>query len=258
MSNEREDRVEDARVAESYRTLAQERAPDHLSKKVLRMAARQGRTPYSRARAWMRPAAWAATIALSLAIVLELTRLPEVEPELVDIATPRQAPRETTGGVAEPRTPAAERADSVSMDTFAPKDMSVLREAENRARAQAGPDQLPSAPRADAGAAPAVDIAARQVSVGQDRREQFSDQQDANEPAADKRISAAASLAVVASDEKALELQLACPAKLRESARSWFACIQQLRDSGQEELADSEYEEFRRIFPDFVDSGADK
>lgn len=257
MSNEREDRVEDARVAETYRTLAQERAPDRLNKRVLRMAARQGRTPYSRARAWMRPAAWAATIALSLAIVLELTRLPPGEPELLDIATPRQEPQKTTGGVFEPRTPAAERPDPVSMDTFAPKDMSVLREAENRARAQAGPDQLPSTPRADAGAASTDDIAARKVSVEQDRPERFSDRQDANEPAADKRVSAAASMAV-APDRKALESQLGCPAKLRESAISWFACIEQLRASGQEEVAEREYDEFRKIFPDFVESSADK
>lgn len=257
MSNERENRAEDARVAETYRTVAQERAPERLNKRVLRMAARQGRTPYSRARAWMRPAAWAATIALSLAIVLELTRLPPVEPELADIATPRQEPQETTGGVDEPRTPAAEQPDPVSMDTFAPKDMTVLREAEDRARAQAGPDQLPSTPRADAGAASTENIPARKVSVEQDRHERFADQQDAEAPAADKRVAAAASLAA-ATDRKALESQPACPAKLRESAKSWFACIEQLRDSGQEELADREYDQFQRIFPDFVDSSADK
>ena len=253
MSNERKDRAEDGLVAETYRALAQERAPDRLNKKILRMAARQGRTPYSRARAWMRPAAWAATIALSLAIVLELTRLPQVEPESADIAAPRQELKETLDGVTEPRTPGTERPDSVSMDTFAPKDMAVLRDAENRARAQAGPDRVPSAPRADAGAAATEDVPASKVSPEQDPDEQFFNRQVSEKQAADTRISAAPSLAVAA-EKKALKSQFACPAKSRESPESWLACIEQLRESGQEKLADSEYDEFRRIFPDFVDS----
>lgn len=257
MSNERKDRVEDALVAETYRALAQERAPDRLNERMLRMAARKGRTPYSRARAWMRPAAWAATIALSLAIVVELTRLPQVEPESANIDTPRQELKEKTDGIAEPRAPAAERPDPVSMDTFAPKDMSVLREAENRARVQAGPDQAASTPRADASGASTADTPARKASVEQDTDERFLDQQASEAQAADRRVSAAASLAV-ATEKKALESQLACPAKLRESAESWFVCIEQLRESGQEDLADREYDEFRQIFPDFVNPRVDK
>ena len=58
MSNERNHRSED-RLADTYRALAKERAPDSLNEKVLRLAA-GARTRYSRARTWMRPAAWAA------------------------------------------------------------------------------------------------------------------------------------------------------------------------------------------------------
>ena len=88
MSNERDRRSED-RLAEAYQALAEERAPDYLNEKVLRMAA-DTRSRYSRARAWMRPAAWAAVIGLSLAIVLDMTRLPQSDPDSIGKRATRQ------------------------------------------------------------------------------------------------------------------------------------------------------------------------
>ena len=81
----------DPRVSDAYRALADERTPDHLDEAVMRMAAKANRTPYAAARAWMRPAAWAAIIGLSLAIVLELTLLPQ-EPFTYDVAPDDSAP----------------------------------------------------------------------------------------------------------------------------------------------------------------------
>ena len=237
MSNERKNLADDPLVADTYSALAQEQAPDHLNKRVLRMAAREGRTPYSRARTWLRPAAWAATIGLSLAIVLELTRLPQIEPE------------------------------TVSMDAFKPKDMAVLREADERARAQSGANQAPVAPSAtpqtDADAAPDEDVAVRRVTADENiPASSARADQDEGERISAKRLAAetdagAASFAVAA-EEKALATGGACPAKVRESAESWLACIKQLRESGQEGLADSEYDEFRRKFPNFADIDTDK
>lgn len=68
---------DDRRVSEAYQAIADERPPQHLDRAVLRMAAKAGRTPYAAARAWMRPAAWAAVIGLSLALVMELALLPQ-------------------------------------------------------------------------------------------------------------------------------------------------------------------------------------
>lgn len=268
MSNERKNRGEDPLVADTYKALAQERVPDHLNKKMLRMAAREGRTPYSRARAWMRPAAWAATVGLSLAIVLELTRLPQIEPDLANIPVPGKELANKKDSAAKQRMPAAEPADPVSMDSFAPKDMDVVRKAESRARAQAGPNVAPITPRADIHSAPDESVAVKSVSADEDlpassvvaerdTAERPSTEQTPAEGRLAEPVSATASFAVV-DKKKALESGFACPIKLRESAESWMACIRELRESGREALADSEYDEFRRIFPNFADTEAHK
>jgi len=273
MSNERKNRGEDLLVADTYKALAQERVPDHLNKRMLRMAAREGRTPYSRARAWMRPAAWAATVGLSLALVLELTRLPQIEPDSVNIAVPEQELADKNDGVAKQTRPAAESADRVTMDTFAPKDMDVVRKAENRARAEAGPSPAPVTPRAGIDGALGESVPVKSVSADEDipassdmaerdTVERASTERPSIErPSAEGRLAepvpAAASFAL-ADKKKTLESGFACSAKERESAESWLACITQLRENGREDLADSEYDEFQRIFPDFADTEADR
>ena len=80
MSKERKNLAADRLVADTYKALAREQAPEHLNEKVLRLASGR-RSRYSLTRAWTRPVAWAATIGLSLALVLELNRLPQIEPE---------------------------------------------------------------------------------------------------------------------------------------------------------------------------------
>lgn len=60
---------DDIGPGETYRELATEKTPPELDRQVLAMAARGGRT-----RAWIRPAAWAATIVLGVAAALEVTR----------------------------------------------------------------------------------------------------------------------------------------------------------------------------------------
>lgn len=274
MSNERKTPGQDQLVAETYKAVARERAPDHLNERVLRLAADAGRTRYARARAWMRPAAWAATIGLSLAIVLQLTQLPQSEPELVGVPSSEQsgasghaAPddeiatemrRETPlpDPLAEssdakrngPSAPAAERQDSEAMHQFAPKDMSVLRDAENRARLQAGPDQPPAVPAVEVGGnlAKTDDAVVEEVvleeDVAMDNVAEFA---------------AARSLAAVV-ENKEMAADSSCPASSHDNAESWYRCIEDLREQGMVDLADSEFEKFQKIFPEFVDPGSDK
>lgn len=91
---------DDRRVSEAYRAIADERPPNHLDQAVMRMAMKAGSTPYAAARAWMRPAAWAAVIGLSLALVMDLALLPQesltypVAP--ADVATIERSQRHTT------------------------------------------------------------------------------------------------------------------------------------------------------------------
>jgi hypothetical protein len=73
----------DPRVSEAYQGLATEGTPPELDRRILAMAASKSRSRYGMARAWVRPVAWAATIGLSLAIVLEISQLKyETTPQL--------------------------------------------------------------------------------------------------------------------------------------------------------------------------------
>ena len=104
----------DPRVTQAYRDLATEKTPPALDDRVLALAAAAARTRYGLARAWARPVAWAATIGLCLAIVVEVA--------------------EFRG---EPPVPAALEIDSVAGE-FAAEDRANLREAEEKALIRAG------------------------------------------------------------------------------------------------------------------------
>lgn len=75
------------RVSETYRELATETTPAHLDHKVLEAARTGARTRYGLARAWLRPLAWAATISLSFAFVLQLN-LEDDAPAMDEAALP--------------------------------------------------------------------------------------------------------------------------------------------------------------------------
>lgn len=286
MSNERKNRENDQLVTDAYKAMASERAPDHLNRRVLRLAVREGRTRYSRARAWLRPMAWAATIGLSFAFVLELSRLPSIEDDSVGIAVANKnrvgvydakiedseasdarnnaAPSIPVADPAigaqqsEPKTPAVAHPDRVSKpdrsskDEFAPQGMAILREAEEMARPQAGPGETPTTMGAEIDDGPTDRSSTERVLT-----EPVSAAEVAAEDTAPDTFSAATSYAG-AIEKKAPKSDSACPLEARESAESWWACIKTLRDNGQEDLADSEYEAFQQIFPDFVDSRADR
>jgi hypothetical protein len=70
------------RVSDAYREVANEVTPAELDERILASAARDARSRYGLARAWVRPVAWAATIGLSLAFMLELTWFADAPPEV--------------------------------------------------------------------------------------------------------------------------------------------------------------------------------
>ena len=65
------------RVSDAYRDIATQTTSPDLDEKVLQLAADGVRSRYGTARAWTRPLAWAAMVVLSLAVVLEFTRVDE-------------------------------------------------------------------------------------------------------------------------------------------------------------------------------------
>jgi hypothetical protein len=112
----------DALVSETYREIAHDRAPGHLDKTVLDAAAKAVRPRYSLLITWTRPAAWAATIMLSVALVLEFSQTPVLQPPKMDALAPSDA------------------------QELKVQDVDLLHRAEEMARIQEGQSEPPAQP----------------------------------------------------------------------------------------------------------------
>ena len=78
----------DPRVSAAYREMADERTPEHLDHVILNAARGAAKPRWRTAGAWLRPAAWVATIGLCVAIVVEISLLPDPEPAEFDSIPP--------------------------------------------------------------------------------------------------------------------------------------------------------------------------
>jgi hypothetical protein len=85
----------DPRVSAAYKEVADERTPDHLDHVILNAARAAAKPRWNKAIAWLRPAAWVATIGVCLAIVIEISLLPEQEQVEFDSPPQAAAPAET-------------------------------------------------------------------------------------------------------------------------------------------------------------------
>ena len=267
MSDERTQSGSDPRVSDIYRELATEQAPRQLDDKVLRMASGALPTRYSRARAWLRPMAWAATIGLSLAIVMEVTRLPDAAIDSADVpatvadAVPAAA---DSGEQAEARTvrprtfedgggrqsPAARAAPATAQKTapvedpeppapgaeeWVPQDMTAIRQAAELARVQDAQDRIVATPQPEP--EPLDDM--------------LTDVPD-EPPEKQARESAIPAAAVATAELRfAAASDDLCSGDIRKEADSWFECIESLQDRGLHDLAESELSAFRERFPDY-------
>ena len=128
--------TDDRRVTDSYRDLASEQTPVDLDERILAMAVAEARTRYGLTRGWIRPVAWAATIALSLAFILEISQLTDgPTPAELPAATPTPTP---AGSYLESAAqPDSAQSDATSGDSFAAEDMNRDHEAEEPARMRA-------------------------------------------------------------------------------------------------------------------------
>ncbi|MCH9693995.1 MAG: hypothetical protein K0U72_05760 [Gammaproteobacteria bacterium] len=287
MNNERDFENGDATVSKAYRQTAQEHAPDSLNDAVLQMAAgkKAAGTKGILFAGWVKPVAWAATIGLSLTIVLELTRAPVA----VDVVAP---------------SPAA--VESVQRD-FAPQENRAMEQAKVLERLQAGPDNRESleesaevdvsqkrteaadiAPRDDS----AADSAPQEVALADTAPQEFrlaettpqddpvtavtrrSVAVDEPEPAGPEEVapednaaafaadvstpgqdqdaarSRVAGLVALAPEKKEQDSNTDCDKDARAQADTWFLCITKLRESGDKAAAEREYAEFLLEHPD--------
>lgn len=261
MNNERDKQASDDLVSATYREHSSERAPERLNQKILAMAADGSKktktiTPLFGTRT--RPLALAATIALSFAIVLEVTEVPQ--------------------DVLGPVVPVAPSSDSVR-EEFTPKDNSSVEEARNQARLREGfnqEDSLVAEPQASskldtrqntfATDAPAEtpeaeiipQVAAEPDTAGlsdadrpeRAKRSLSSDFDRADEAVAEGVARPAAATFSMSAEKKESDANGRCSTVERASAKDWLACIEELRRSGATREAEREYEEYILTFPD--------
>lgn len=237
----------DKGLTRAYRDLATESTPPELDDRVLRMAAREARSRYGIARSWVRPVAWAATIGLSLAIVLEVTQVIPPAAESVPAtgieATPEPLPADESAA-------RQEQAPAGRQDT-----------AEIPAAIGATARSAPANP----GGGGAEELGARRALVQDPREVQESRSVEADDAdafaAKDIRIleeaemrarqHAGAPSVAVFSAVPGEAMTAHCDETARETAESWYACIEALREADNAEFAAIELDALRQAFPDF-------
>jgi len=234
----------DPRVSEAYSDLATERTPPELDRKVLSMAAAGTRSRYGLARAWVRPVAWAATIGLSLAFVLEMS-------QLRDVATPQadaNAVYQLEEAVIRDEAPAA-----------AKDELRRLQEPAKRTDAPQAKQMSSPPAAAEPVAAPEPEVESPSVSA-EFETDDMSLLREAEEQArarsgSERPESAVAGAAAFAEKKEYVER---CDEDARMAVDTWYACILELRDSELAEAADQELEALLMEFPEFQEPGVNK
>jgi len=264
----------DERVTQAYRELATEHTPEHLDRAVLGKARAAARPPYSRLRSWTRPMAWAATVMLSVAIVLQIGDVPgpegigydEPASKLREAVSEAQVPtiettEDATSGMPSSElleeSPAEAPARSLNTATDERRDAAVGRAAtdqatpeaalEKRQRAKLPPDskleQQPAAPEAGIDA-----FAPRDADMLQRAAEMARTQSGENKVSAPQ-----------GSADGALELSSfglrdetpACDETATQTPEAWLECIRELEEAGFSDVALRQRELLQQNFPDF-------
>jgi hypothetical protein len=217
----------DPRVSDVYRNLANETTPAELDRKVLAMAADEARASRGVPSTWFRPLAWAATVALSFALVLEITQVEE-NPQPAE-ATRKQ--KDEAG--------MKQQLNKRSSDAAAGRKATIVpAQPEAAARDAAANTPIPESL--------AVTPALEQDSLGL-VREVEEEARARSEPG--RTASAFA---------ESKEWSDGCGEDARESAESWYECVEFLRDAGRTAAAQQELEALLVDFPDFREPSGDR
>lgn len=261
----------DAFVTRTYRGTVVERTPEHLDKAVLDQAARAARPRYAGLRAWTRPMAWAATIMLCFALVLEVGRVPapvgidfeqgagkiEAQPRESEMAD--DAPAEAFEESIHPQTPSGRpsniaieapsqvapikstQSEAASPPTFRKKQPSNAARSQTELRQTAastsGVDELKV--RDKDILQQAEDMA--RVQSEDDRGAEFADAA-AGAVSADAAILGNASIDAVAPG---------CDESEQATPETWLACIAGLEEAGMAAEATRQQQQLSETFPEF-------
>lgn len=240
MTQDRDPLMTDEAVSETYRKLATERAPATLDARILAAARAEARTRYGLLRMRTRPLAWAAMIGLSLVIVLQFARLPgrdDALPSEVPASAVRdEFPSRRQLSITEEAPAAAESPEALQAPTATPAEVSPG----SAAAVMAKPGRA-EAEKADVPENDAVAPDQRQDATGSTPAAAFAPgPSKALAPQSPEREAAFSAIAASACGESA-----------RAEPESWLRCIDALRDAGEMDLADAEFEKLRAAFPDF-------
>ena len=231
MTNEANDN--DPRVSEAYRNCSAESTSPELDRKVLSMAAADVRVRYWIPRMWVRPLAWAATIALSLAFVLEMSRFADEPAAQID---------SDVAEMLEERAMADEAAAKTKDERAVQQRLEKRSDAPATMKVATPPAQSAPAPAADGA------TAAENASVSLDS--EANDMGFLREAEEQARMRSEPARSVAAFAEKK-EQSTDCDEDARASAETWYECVNALRDAGHTEAARHELESLLTEFPDF-------
>ena len=222
----------DTRVSEAYRALATETTPHELDDTLLKMAANNVPTRYALVRGWLRPVAWAATIGLSLAFILDISRYQDNP----------VAPAPVTEKVER-------RAISHDAAVITTDEDIVSRKVNKYADAPVTGKAL--APRADSTKPAAMEIAVPRLDIATDAAGTLPE----TEATAGLRASEAQPAASPAEKKEQAEH---CDAAARTTAESWYACVEELKDEGMTDAATRELDALLIEFPGFREPDMDR
>lgn len=215
----------DPRVSRAYRDLAKETSPPELDEKILKLAAGNVPTRYGLARGWLRPVAWAATIGLSLALVLEVSQYTEVST------------------IEEPATEGL--SEQVVSDSLVeiPEDADLAKQVRDKRKDIPAPAKA-LAPRTEGIAPAAMESAAR--------IQEFDANDSSSLPEAEEmlRMRASEPQSAASADEKKEQAEY-CEAEARATATDWYECIETLRAEGLADAARQELDALLIEYPDY-------
>ncbi len=229
-------------VSTTYRELNREGAPTYLNEKVLKRAASAALRPrYSRSMMWTRPLAWAATITLCLAIVLEVTRAPT--PEIVVSREPVD--------VLEAELPSSQEPDVVPEPAQAPAQPrpEVLVDKKSQL-GRAGAKQVADAPRRELRMRDAAYEAKAEPEKVEEAVASGLVELEVQDASMMQRSDKVAAFALSSSNTASRPVD-ECPDDVRADPVSWLACIADLEESGDAEAALRQREALKEAFPQF-------
>ncbi len=269
MSDERNETADDGidpTVRQAYRELATERSPAVLDERILKRATTAAKPRYARTIRWLRPAAWAATIALSLSLVLEYTLGPQLvdDPALEQVGPLVKPAAEAPAGRREgdfDQRILEDQAEPAEVQRAAPErvleevtvngNLPVLEKKASEPPMTAEPALATDAAVPATAPAESVRDAARKAEdvelLGEAerrlRQQRSADREDSGTSASFFSLQSGAIDAMQAEDR-------GCSADDTASADAWRACIARLEEQGESQLAELERGLFELAYPD--------